>query len=382
MRFIHTSDLHIGKLLEGWDLSEDTDYVLDQLVDIAVKEKADCVVIAGDVFDRSVASEDCLVKYDLLLKRLCIDHGIKVLAIAGNHDSGERLAANNLLLELSGLYYVVGRPTETIKKVTLKDEYGPVNFYLLPFFTPNDIKKFFNPEVSKYTDDSAFRDLMAHQEIDTSQRNVLVAHLFAAGFTPSGSEFGLSDVAGVGNIAIDRFKDFDYVALGHIHQPQQVSRPTLRYSGSLLKYKISEVKRQEKSVCVVDLGPKGDVKVETVPIKPLHPLREVTDSFDNLIKGAPDKDSFVFVHLTDQQMISNAASRLDSVFPHLVSLNYVNLTFANPDAPTEVAGISPLEMIQDFYRSRHGNTKDLSPEQLEVLKDILADIGKQTEEGK
>lgn len=375
MKVLHTADLHIGKTIEGWDLTEDTRFVLDQVCRFAEEEKVQAVLLSGDIFDRSVPSEQALMVYGEFLTRLCLKDGIKVLAIAGNHDSGIRLASNSELIEASGLYYVAGVVQPEIKKVVLTDEYGPINFYLLPFFMPSEIKSILNidPGNGGYNDDRALADLLARQTIDTSERNVLMAHLFAAGFSRSGSEsFSMAAVAGVENVGIDRFDAFDYVALGHIHRPQYLKRETLRYAGSLLKYKISECSGPERSVSLVELGAKGDIQVSTRPIKPLHSLIELTGSFADLCQQPRDDDSFVFLHLTDPTYIPNARGALATHFNRILSIDYPNVQMQIRNSRPAGNNLAPADLIKSFYKEQ--TKKELDAEQTAEIDSILKEL--------
>ena len=371
MRVLHTADLHIGKTIEGWDLTEDTINVLDQVCAIAEEEKVQAVLLSGDIFDRSVPSEQALKVYANFLVRLCLKDGIKVLAVAGNHDSGIRLASNSELIEASGMYYVAGEVRPEIKKVVLTDEHGPVNFYLLPFFTPAEVRSILqvDPGSGAYTDDRALGDLLARQTVDTAERNVILAHLFAAGYSRSGSEsFSVAAVAGVESVGIDRFDQFDYVALGHIHRPQSLKRETLRYAGSLLKYKISECNGPERSVSIVDL-------VHTRPIVPLHPLIELTGSYQDLCQRPMDDRSFVFVHLTDAEYVPNARGGLATHFSRIVSIDYPNIQIHAASSRPNIDNLTPGDLIRGFYQEQ--THSELSEEQGAEIDAILAEIEKE-----
>lgn len=375
MRFIHTSDLHIGKTIESWDLLEDTEHVLKQLIDSALSNKVNCVLISGDIFDRSLPSEDAVKVYDWFLGELT-GHGIKVIAIAGNHDSGIRVSANAELLARTGLYYVAGEVQPSLKKVTLNDEYGPVDFYLCPYFKPVQVANLLKKENSRdYTDDLAFQDLLGNTSIDPTHRNVILAHLFAAGYAydKDGSDLSYSNVAGLENVAVNRFDAFDYVALGHIHRPQKLTRETLRYSGSLLKYKISEVKGPDRSFCLVDMGPKGDeIKVQVIPVKPLYPVIEISDTFDNLIQRSKDDNDFVYIHLLDTQPKTNAKNTLSGVFSRILHIDYPNIKSEGDVESIKVDNKTPMELVEEFYRIRKG--EELSDEDRKLIEKIFEEI--------
>lgn len=380
MRFLHTSDLHIGKMIEGWDLYEDTVDVLSQVVDICREKRVQCLLISGDVFDRSVPSERALGIYTDFLKRIISEVGIPVLAIAGNHDSGVRLGAYSELLERTGSYYVAGELKAEIKRVTLQDEFGPVEFYLLPFFKPVEVASLLHKDTGskEYTDDEALVDLLATQDLSSDSRKVLLAHCFVAGYEASGSEtFSLNSVAGVGNIAVNRFDAFDYVALGHIHRPMSIGKESIRYSGSLLKYKVSECSGPDRSVCVVDMDGEGKCSVEKVKISPSHPLREVSDTFDNLLNYPRDADSFVFAHLKDTEVKMNSSARLSAVFPRIVSIDYPNIKMEGSMDVSRIAGLTTEELIAEFYKAKTG--QELDDEDRKIVRDALEQIEEEAE---
>lgn len=380
MRILHTADLHIGKMLNEWDLLDDTKHVLGQVCQIAEREKVDLVVLAGDIFDRSVPSDRALKAYGDFLSRLINDDHLRVLAIAGNHDSDVRLGAYGSLLERSG-YMVASRYEGRIVKVPLSDEFGTVVFWLLPFFQPAEIKTMLGLEkpLSQFTDNEAFKAILAREKVDQSVRNVMVMHQFVAGYEPSGSEepgLAMAEVAGLSNIAVNNLAPFDYVALGHVHRPESIGRKTIRYSGSLLGYKISECGARGKSVTIVDLKQKGDVGIKEVPIVPLHPLREVSGTFDQIMGLRPDRESFVFVHLLDENVVNQAANRLAAVFPRYLSIDYPNQKPSDgPLTMPQFAELDPIEFLKEFYRERTG--RDLKDQDLDLVRKVLDGLGKE-----
>lgn len=305
MKILHTSDLHIGKYIGTYDLKEDTEYVLNQVVDTAIRERVEVVLISGDVFDRPNPSEEAIKMYVSFLKGL-LDKNIKVIAISGNHDSGIRLSAYKAILGKG--YFVEGEFNSPMRKVSLNDEYGPVNFYLLPFFTPFIVKSNLKLEKGLENYDLAMDEIIKRENIDTSQRNIILAHQFVAGFKFGGSEEDFSysngdekNVAGVGIISLDKFQNFDYVALGHIHKPQKISRETIRYSGSLLKYKTSEIDGPDKSVVIIDLKEKGNIEVKLDPIKPLHPFVKIEGLLSELTNTNPNENDYVYLIVDDDK---------------------------------------------------------------------------------
>lgn len=253
MKFIHLSDLHLGKRVNDFSMIEDQRYIITKILQIIDTEQPDAVLIAGDVYDKSVPSVEAVTLLDFFLVRIA-SRNLDVFIIAGNHDSPERISFGGRLMERSGVHFapVYGGKAEP---VTLRDEFGEVNFYLLPFLKPAVVRNLFpDRNISTYTD--ALSAAVDKMEIESTKRNVLVAHQFVTGAVRSDSEE--ISVGGADNVDVSVFDGFDYVALGHIHRPQQVGVKTVRYCGTPLKYSFSEA-NQEKSVTVVEMGEKGDI---------------------------------------------------------------------------------------------------------------------------
>ena len=276
MKFLHLADLHLGKRVNGFSMLEDQAHILRQILAILDDEQPDGVLIAGDVYDKSVPSVEAVGLLDGFLTELRA-RGVPVLLISGNHDSPERLAFGGRVMDSCGIH-ISPVYDGALAPVTLQDAFGPVHVWLLPFVKPAHVRRWFpDADIESYTD--AVAEAVAHMAIDTAARNVLVTHQFVTGGTRSGSE-ELS-VGGTDNVDSGVFAPFDYVALGHLHGAQHIGRETIRYAGSPLKYSFSEA-RQHKSVTVVTLGEKGDVQVRTVALTPLRELREIRGSYDEL----------------------------------------------------------------------------------------------------
>jgi len=274
MKIIHLADLHLGKMLHGVSLIEKGDQPawVDHFLSAAEKIRPDAVVIAGDVYDRSVPSRDAVELLDRLLTGLS-RLGIAVLLIAGNHDSGPRLNFVSTLLE-SQRVYISGNIGKELRKVTLHDASGPVHFYLMPYLFPAAVEEALGCKDLR-TYDAAARTLLAAQQIDTSARNVLIAHqLVLCGAVQPEAGGSETMVGGVGQIDAGAFDQFDYVALGHIHKPQAMGRDTVRYAGSPLCYHFSEI-GWKKGLRLVEIGPKGEkIRTSLIGIEPLHALRD------------------------------------------------------------------------------------------------------------
>lgn len=380
MKILHTSDLHIGKYIGTYDLKEDTEYVLNQVVDTAIRERVEVVLISGDVFDRPNPSEEAIKMYVSFLKAL-LDKNIKVIAISGNHDSGIRLSAYKDILGKG--YFVEGEFNSPMRKVSLNDEYGPVNFYMLPFFTPFIVKSNLKLEKGLENYDLAMDEIIKRENIDTSQRNIILAHQFVAGFKFGGSEEDFSysngdekNVAGVGIISLDKFQDFDYVALGHIHKPQKISRETIRYSGSLLKYKTSEIDGPDKSVVIIDLKEKGNIEVKLDPIKPLHPFVKIEGLLSELTNTNPNENDYVYLIVDDDKTPIEAKNKLTPYYKRIVDIEFPNDTLQQKmNLDTSLADKRPIDFICEYYREK--TNKDLDEENKKLLAEIFIEANKE-----
>lgn len=380
MKILHTSDLHVGKYIGTYDLKEDTEYVLNQVVDTAIRERVEVVLISGDVFDRPNPSEEAIKMYVSFLKEL-LDKNIKVIAISGNHDSGIRLSAYKDILGKG--YFVEGEFNSPMRKVSLNDEYGPVNFYMLPFFTPFIVKSNLKLEKGLENYDLAMDEIIKRENIDTSQRNIILAHQFVAGFKFGGSEEDFSysngdekNVAGVGIISLDKFQNFDYVALGHIHKPQKISRETIRYSGSLLKYKTSEIDGPDKSVVIIDLKEKGNIEVKLDPIKPLHPFVKIEGLLSELTNTNPNENDYVYLIVDDDKTPIEAKNKLTPYYKRIVDIEFPNDTLQQKmNLDTSLADKRPIDFICEYYREK--TNKDLDEENKKLLAEIFIEANKE-----
>lgn len=380
MKILHTSDLHIGKYIGTYDLKEDTEYVLNQVVDTAIRERVEVVLISGDIFDRPNPSEEAIKMYVSFLKGL-LDKNIKVIAISGNHDSGIRLSAYKDILGKG--YFVEGEFNSPMRKVSLNDEYGPVNFYMLPFFTPFIVKSNLKLEKGLENYDLAMDEIIKRENIDTSQRNIILAHQFVAGFKFGGSEEDFSysngdekNVAGVGIISLDKFQNFDFVALGHIHKPQKISRETIRYSGSLLKYKTSEIDGPDKSVVIIDLKEKGNIEVKLDPIKPLHPFRKIEGLLSELTNTNPNENDYVYLIVDDDKTPIEAKNKLTPYYKRIVDIEFPNDTLQQKmNLDTSLADKRPIDFICEYYREK--TNKDLDEENKKLLAEIFIEANKE-----
>lgn len=356
MKFLHLADLHLGKRVNGFSMLENQAHILRQILAILDDEQPDGVLIAGDVYDKSVPSVEAVGLLDGFLTELCA-RGVPVLLISGNHDSPERLAFGGRVMDSCGIH-ISPVYDGALAPVTLQDAFGPVHVWLLPFVKPAHVRRWFpDADIESYTD--AVAEAVAHMDIDTAARNVLVTHQFVTGGARSGSE-ELS-VGGTDNVDSGVFAPFDYVALGHLHGAQHIGRETIRYAGSPLKYSFSEA-RQHKSVTVVTLGEKGDVQVRTVALTPLRELREIRGSYDELTarsfyEHTTYRSDYLHLILTDEQDVFDAMSRLRTIYPYLMTLDYDNArtrAAGGMSVPAETERRTPLELFEALYtRQNH-----------------------------
>jgi exonuclease SbcD len=374
MKFLHLADLHLGKRVNGFSMLEDQAHILRQILAILDDEQPDGVLIAGDVYDKSVPSVEAVELLDGFLTELRA-RGVPVLLISGNHDSPERLAFGGRVMDSCGIH-ISPVYDGALAPVTLQDAFGPVHVWLLPFVKPAHVRRWFpDADIESYTD--AMAEAVAHMDIDTAARNVLVTHQFVTGGTRSGSE-ELS-VGGTDNVDSGVFAPFDYVALGHLHGAQHIGCETIRYAGSPLKYSFSEA-RQHKSVTVVTLGEKGDVQVRTVALTPLRELREVRGSYDELTarsfyKHTTYRSDYLHLILTDEQDVFDAMSRLRTIYPYLMTLDYDNArtrAAGGMSVPAETERRTPLELFEALYKRQ--NHQPMSEVQREYIAQLMEQI--------
>ena len=356
MKLIHLSDLHLGKRVNEFSMLEDQQYILTEILRIVDAEQPDGVLIAGDVYDKTVPSAEAVALLDDFLVRLA-KRDLQIFLISGNHDSPERMAFGGRLMEGSGVHLAPvydGR----VSPITLTDAYGTVNFYLLPFVKPAHVRRCFpEQEITTYTD--ALAAAIEAMGVDQTGRNVLVTHQFVTGAARCDSE-ELS-VGGTDNVDVSVFDPFDYVALGHIHGPQRVGRETVRYCGTPLKYSFSEAGHQ-KSVTVVELEAKGSVSVRTVPLVPLRDLAELRGTYEELTfrgfyEGTSYQKDYVHITLTDEEDVPDAMRKLQIIYPNLMKLDYNNRRTragARLDGAEDAEQKSPLELLEEFYEKQNG----------------------------
>ena len=369
MRFLHISDIHLGKLLFQQNLLEIQIDLLNQIIDYLVDNDIDVLIMAGDIYDRSVPSNEAIEALNDFLSSLILKHHKKVLMIAGNHDSATRLSFASGLLKQEGLY-IEAFVQDGMKPVVIDG----VNFYLLPFFKPSYIRYLYNDE-SIVTYQDAFAAYMKRQKINLDETNILITHQFIAGnkeVIKSESEAILS-VGGSEIIDVSLVKQFDYVALGHIHAPQQISRDTIRYSGSLMRYSFDEVK-QKKSIVDVSIANKK-VTYQLVELKPKQDLIKITGYFDEVMNYDNNHNDFIAVELLDTKIVPNAIDYLRKKYENVLQITYPNLISKqitnNTKADVGFEKLSSLELFEQFYEKIKGSKLDKEAKALvaEILKE-------------
>ena len=379
MKVLHLGDLHIGKTVNDFNMIEDQKYMLEQVLEMIEKQKIDAVLIAGDVYDKSVPSEEAVHLLDSFLCRLS-ETGVETFLISGNHDSDERLNFGSSLFETNKIH-ISAKYNGNVYKKECTDAFGKINIYLLPFVKASQVKHFY-PEESIESYDDAVRVVLAHADIDFTERNILVAHQFVAGKSEE-PELGGSESAAVLNvgtiekIGVDCFDDFDYVALGHIHSPQKIGRETVRYSGSLLKYSLSEV-NNDKSAPVVTFGKKNDVSVELIELKPLRNMRHLKGKMEQLLdkKNIKSPDDYIYVTLTDETPINNAMAVFQQYYKNTMKIIYDNShtrEIEHVDITKVTQEKTYPELISDFYHMMYGC--DISDEEMKIMKEAAREAG-------
>lgn len=379
MKFIHLGDLHLGKSLGDFDLYEDQRYILGKVMEIIKEKQVDVCLIAGDVYDKAIPSEAAVNLLDDFIKKLS-DEKIETFIISGNHDSDDRLNFGSSLFEAGGIHIASRFDGKMKKYVSAGKDGKAVNIWLLPFVKASRVRHFY-PDAKIETYEDAVRVIIENSHVDKDEVNILVAHQFVAGNEDpilSGSEnAAVQNVGLVEKIGYGVFEDFDYVALGHIHSPQRIGRDTVRYSGSPLKYSLSEV-NNNKSVPVVSVGSKGETELEFVPLKPLRDMRHIKGSLKNLLdpKNVTDTEDFIYATLTEENIINDAMGIFQATYPNTVKIDYEN-SHTKELEYVDIASIannrSFSELISDFYRQVYGC--DISDEEAAIMREVAVEAG-------
>jgi len=373
MKLLHLSDLHLGKSVREFSMLEDQEYILKVILNITDEEKPHAILISGDVFDRTVAPTEALRLFDDFLTGL-VRRNIEVFIISGNHDSVDRLAFASRLMDSSGVH--ISRMYDgRITPYVLSDEFGELNVFLLPFLKPAQIRKFFpDTDISSWTD--AIRIVIEQMYLDESKRNILITHQFVTGATISGSEE--MNVGGADNVDADVFSPFDYVALGHLHGAQHIGRETLRYCGTPLKYSLSEV-HHKKSVTIVDLGEKGNVRIQDVPLVPKRDMCEIMGKYLEVTSRdfyrQLNTDNYYHIILTDEDDQPDAMGKLRVIYPNLMRLDYDNTRTRSESSVSGVADAShytPIQLFDMLYEAQNGQS--ISDLQRAFVNELIEDV--------
>ena len=394
MKIIHTSDWHIGKIVNEYSMIDDQKYILNKLIELIDEENIDVLMIAGDVYDRSIPPVEAVELLNETLSKLIIDRNVSVLVISGNHDSGERLSFGSKILEKQGLY-IAGSDDKLYKKVVLRDNNQNVNFYLVPYKDPALTKKLLNNKEIRSHNDAMIAVIdKIKEELNENEINILIGHGYVtmkreeaiegndhkyevAELQTSESERPLS-IGGTDLIDGNIFKDFDYVALGHLHGRQRIGRETMRYSGSLLKYSFSEVK-QKKSVAVLDLIDK-DINIELKELKPLRDLRIIKGNIEDLICEGRDieegKEDYIQAILTDDGELMNPMEKLKSVYPNTMLISRErkkNVSKENTLSKGEFRKKSKIDLFKNFYEAYGSGEYNYKKEAvlIDTIKEVL-----------
>ena len=374
MKIMHLSDLHLGKRVNEFSMLEDQIYILNEIINIIDEQKPKVIILAGDIYDKPITPAEAVEIFDDFLYKLS-KRNPAVFIISGNHDSPERIAFGSRLFDKSSIYL---SPVYNgkISPICIDDKYGKINFYMLPFIKPVHVRRFFpDAPISTYTD--ALNTVITDMDIDNTKRNILITHQFVTGSSRTESED--VSVGGSDNVDSDIFKDFDYVALGHIHRSQCCDSEYIRYCGTPLKYSFSESK-DIKSITMLDIKEKGNIKLDFIPLTPLRDMVEIKGSYNELMlksfyENTSLTDDYVHITLTDEEDIPDVITKLRVVYKNIMKLDYDNQRTKKSSEINPINDMdskSPLELFDTFYELQNG--KHLSDTQRVFLKNIIEEI--------
>ena len=377
MRILHLGDLHLGKSVNEFSMIQDQKYILEKIIEIVQVKMVDAVMIAGDVYDRTIPSEEAVKLLEWFLTKLS-QMGKTVFMISGNHDSDERLQFGSTLLRAKKVF-IAGRYDGTIEHIEMQDEHGPFHVWLLPYVKASRVAHFF-PEGDTSTYDAAFRTAISACDVNEQERNVILVHQFVTGKTEeptlAGSESAMVSVGTIEKIGYNCFDQFDYVAMGHIHGCQAVGRETCRYAGSPLKYSLNQKEiHSQKTVPVVSLGEKGSIEVELIPLIPRREVRHIRGELKDILSNAVDTEDYIYATLTDEQAQFDAMTRLQETYPNIMKLDYDNVSTRalQENDVEETEGKTFEELIADFYQWMNG--KEPSSEEWKILQEVAKEAG-------
>lgn len=376
MKIMHLSDLHLGKRVNEFSMIEDQTYILNEIINIIDEQKPKVIILAGDIYDKPIPPAEAVELFDDFLYKLS-KRNLYVFIISGNHDSAERIAFGSRLFDKSGIYL---SPVYNgkILPISVDDECGDINFYMLPFIKPVHVRRFFpDASISTYTD--ALNAVITDMNINNAKRNILITHQFVTGSSRTESED--VSVGGSDNVDADIFKGFDYVALGHIHRSQSCGSEYIRYCGTPLKYSFSESK-DTKSITVIDIKEKGDIKLNFIPLTPLRDMVEIKGSYNELMlksfyENTSLTNDYVHITLTDEEDIPDVITKLRVIYKNIMKLDYDNQRTRKSseiNLINAVDSMSPLELFDTFYEIQNGN--HLSDAQRAFLENIIEGVWK------
>lgn len=376
MKFLHSSDWHLGRQFHNVSLLEDQAHVLNQLVDIAIQQRVDAVLLAGDIYDRTVPPAAAVSLLDNILTRLCHDHGIPVIMIAGNHDSPERIGFAARQLTTAGLH-IFGPLQDPLDPVVLHDQYGEVAIYGIPYADPATVRDCFGVDVRSHDQAMAFltEQIRTHNGSNGHRRTAIISHCFLDGGDESESERPLS-VGGADRVSPEHFLAFNYTALGHLHGPQYKRADFIRYSGSILKYSFSE-QHHHKSVAIVEMDAAGHCSIDKKPLLPLRDMRCIEGNLEDILNNArsdPAPDDYLLVRLTDTHAILDIMGKLRDVYPNVLHLERPGLQSLRLNGLSSKQQLqkSEMAMCADFYAQVKG--EPMSTAQTEVLTNIIEQL--------
>lgn len=378
MRFFHTADWHLGKLVQGVYMTEEQDYILQQFIEAIEEEQPDAVIIAGDLYDRAVPPTEAVALFDKVLKKIIVDLNTPVLAIAGNHDSPGRLQFGSQFMRENG-YYIAGKMTKEIEPVVLKDNYGEVHFHLVPFADPSIVRNLYDDDdISNHHEAMKKVVETIEENKQDNARHVFVGHAFV---TPHGeSEDNTSDserpiaIGGAEYVAANLFDTFDYTALGHLHRAHSVRNDNIRYAGSPLKYSISE-EQHEKGFYIVTLDEEGNTTVEKRVFIPRRDMRTVTGTIEE-IESHPVNEDYVFVKLLDKTPVMHPMEKIRAIYPNAMHVER-QIFFSESKAMTkdtkQKSQLTDVELFESFYEEMKGEKVDEETKQLfeQILHDVM-----------
>ncbi len=378
MKLMHISDLHIGKRVNEFSMLEDQEYILNEIIKIAKDENISGIIIAGDVYDKTVPPIEAVDLADEFLTKL-VEENISIYMISGNHDSPERLNFGSRIMEKNNLF-ICGEYDGDLRKIVIEDEYGKLNIYFLPYIKPSIVNNKLGLETKTY--DESVKEALKVIDIDVESRNILIAHQFVTfGSTiPELSDSETKSLGGIDNVDASVFDKFDYVALGHIHKPQKIGREVIRYSGSPLKYSFSEC-NHKKSVCIVDFKEKNNCEIKLVPLIPKRDMKHLKTSMEDLKSGnilsSIPSDTYMHITLTDDEEVIDAISKVREIFKNVMVLDFDNKRNGENLSDTTITSEdlkqkTPKELFVDFFSSQ--NNVELTESQNEIISNIVNEV--------